>query len=205
MEGWYQKYAAEGFVVVGVHTPEFAFEHDTGNVPRRSPASASRTRSRRTTSSRPGTPTATQYWPAHYLIDATGHIRAEHFGEGDYDETEADIRALLAGGGQVCACRADRRAAAQRSDLQRPDPGDVPGSWSAGSNFASGGLATGTRSFSFPGGLDLRTPGLSRARGTSRTQYITATQAGDKLELSLPGRDVYLVMSAPSPVTATSR
>src|SRR5271157_1550955 len=95
VEGWYEKYASDGFVVVGVHAPEFAFEHDTGNV------SAAIARYGITYPVAQDNEFATwsaysnEYWPADYLIDATGHIRAEHFGEGDYDGTEADIRALL--------------------------------------------------------------------------------------------------------------
>jgi cytochrome c biogenesis protein CcdA/thiol-disulfide isomerase/thioredoxin len=95
VEGWYEKYASDGFVVVGVHTPEFAFEHDTGNV------SAAIARFGITYPVAQDNEFATwgaytnEYWPAHYLIDATGHIRAVHYGEGDYDGTEADIRALL--------------------------------------------------------------------------------------------------------------
>jgi thiol-disulfide isomerase/thioredoxin len=108
VEGWYQKYASDGFVVVGVHAPEFAFEHDTGNV------SAAIARFGITYPVAQDNEFATwsaysnQYWPADYLIDATGHIRAEHFGEGDYDGTEADIRALL------------QRPAAPRCRARRP-------------------------------------------------------------------------------------
>ena len=57
--------------------------------------SASRIRSSRTTTTRPGTRYANQYWPAEYLIDKTGHIRHTHFGEGEYDKTESLIRQLL--------------------------------------------------------------------------------------------------------------
>ncbi len=93
--GWYDKYKDQGLVVIGVHSPEFAFEHNTDNV-----ADA-------INNFNIDYPVAqdndfatwhafyNQYWPAEYLIDADGNIRATHFGEGKYDESENNIRALL--------------------------------------------------------------------------------------------------------------
>ena len=87
-------------VVIGVHAPEFAFEKDAGNV-RRAVADLKITY-----------PVAldndyaiwqafnNQYWPAHYFIDAGGRIRAHHFGEGNYEESEQIIRTLLSEAGQ---------------------------------------------------------------------------------------------------------
>jgi cytochrome c biogenesis protein CcdA/thiol-disulfide isomerase/thioredoxin len=92
---WYNTYKDKGFVVIGVHTPEFAFEKDTGNV---------ETAVQRFGIKYPvaqdndyGTWTAynNQYWPAEYLIDQNGNIVHESFGEGDYNVTENAIRELL--------------------------------------------------------------------------------------------------------------
>jgi cytochrome c biogenesis protein CcdA/thiol-disulfide isomerase/thioredoxin len=100
VESWYEKYKNHGLVLIGVHAPEFAFEKDPGNV-RRAVADLKVTY-----------PVAldndyavwqafnNQYWPAHYFIDATGRIRAHHFGEGNYDESEQIIRKLLTEAGQ---------------------------------------------------------------------------------------------------------
>jgi cytochrome c biogenesis protein CcdA/thiol-disulfide isomerase/thioredoxin len=100
VESWYQKYKDHGLVVIGVHAPEFAFEKDPNNV-RRAVADLKITY-----------PVAldndyaiwqafnNQYWPAHYFIDATGRVRAHHFGEGNYDESEQIIRNLLSQAGQ---------------------------------------------------------------------------------------------------------
>jgi len=93
---WYETYRDAGFVVVGVHTPEFAFEHVPGNVEKavRSfgldyPVALD---------NHYGTWSAwgNRYWPAEYYIDRQGHVRYAHFGEGDYAKTEAVIRTLLA-------------------------------------------------------------------------------------------------------------
>jgi cytochrome c biogenesis protein CcdA/thiol-disulfide isomerase/thioredoxin len=95
LRAWYSAYHRYGLQIVGVHTPEFAFEHVLSNV--------------RDAVGRLGvtwpvaldnnystwTAYANQYWPADYLVDKTGQIRSIHFGEGDYANTESEIRALL--------------------------------------------------------------------------------------------------------------
>ncbi|MES2972204.1 MAG: thioredoxin family protein [Pseudomonadota bacterium] len=93
---WAGTYKAQGLVVVGVHTPEFAFEHATANV---------QTAMKRFGVKHPVAQDnhyatwkawSNQYWPAVYLVDAQGRIRFRNFGEGRYEETEAAIRSLLA-------------------------------------------------------------------------------------------------------------
>jgi cytochrome c biogenesis protein CcdA/thiol-disulfide isomerase/thioredoxin len=100
LTAWYEKYKNQGFVVVGVHTPEFEFEKNTNNV---------KDAIKRFNI---GYPVAqdndyatwnafnNQYWPAEYLIDANGNIRHTHFGEGEYDATEQLIKDLLVEAGK---------------------------------------------------------------------------------------------------------
>ncbi len=88
VEAWDRIYRKDGLVVVGVHTPEFAFESVPSNVRGAVSGSASGIRSPSTTTTARGRATANQYWPAKYLIDRNGHVRYAHFGEGDYDVTE---------------------------------------------------------------------------------------------------------------------
>lgn len=98
---WYEKYKDQGLVVVGVHTPEFEFEKKTSNV------ADALVRHGITYPVAQDNDYATwqayhnRYWPAHYLIDAKGHIREYHFGEGHYQETEEAIQALLREAGQI--------------------------------------------------------------------------------------------------------
>jgi hypothetical protein len=94
LENWYQKYAAEGFVIVGVHSPEFAFEHDTGNVQAAIARFGITYPVAQDNEFKTWAGYTNEYWPAHYLIDAGGNIRSEHFGEGDSAKTESEIRAL---------------------------------------------------------------------------------------------------------------
>ncbi|WP_256354327.1 MULTISPECIES: thioredoxin family protein [unclassified Variovorax] len=93
---WYEKYKDQGFVVIGVHTPEFAFEKLTSNVE----AALQRFDIRYPVAQDNGFSTwkayENQYWPAFYLVDKSGHVRRKHFGEGQYAEMDAAIQSLLA-------------------------------------------------------------------------------------------------------------
>jgi len=95
VEAWARKYKDDGLLVIGVHTPEFAFEKDQLNV-------SNAVRNLGITY-----PVAidsnyaiwnafhNEYWPAHYFIDGQGMIRYHHFGEGEYDKSEEVIQQLL--------------------------------------------------------------------------------------------------------------
>src|SRR6202041_2014423 len=95
VEGWAAKYKDAGLVVIGVHTPEFAFEKERANV------------EKAVRDLKISYPVAidsnykiwqafnNEYWPAHYFIDGKGRIRYHHFGEGEYDESERVIQQLL--------------------------------------------------------------------------------------------------------------
>jgi cytochrome c biogenesis protein CcdA/thiol-disulfide isomerase/thioredoxin len=99
VKAWYAKYKDDGLVVIGVHTPEFAFEKNIDNV------------RQAVTELGIDYPVTldddytiwrafdNQYWPAHFVIDSSGHIRGHHFGEGDYAGTEQMIRQLLTDAG----------------------------------------------------------------------------------------------------------
>ena len=101
VKAWAEKYKDQGLVVIGVHSPEFAFEKNVDNV-------------KKAISDLGVTyPVAVdndyaiwrafdnEYWPAHYFIDAKGQVRHHHFGEGDYDQSERIIQQLLAEAGKT--------------------------------------------------------------------------------------------------------
>jgi cytochrome c biogenesis protein CcdA/thiol-disulfide isomerase/thioredoxin len=116
LRAWDERYRDRGLAIVGVHTPEFAFEKDAGNV--RDAIARSGLRYAVAQDDDYGTWNAwgNRYWPAKYLIDATGQVRYTHFGEGDYDVTEQAIRALLEEAGSA--------GLGERAGRQ---PGEVPG------------------------------------------------------------------------------
>jgi cytochrome c biogenesis protein CcdA/thiol-disulfide isomerase/thioredoxin len=117
LKAWYAAYHAKGLVIIGVHTPEFAFEHVTSNV---------KAAVKRLGISYPVVQDnryktwdnyANQYWPAEYLIDRSGHIRHTHFGEDEYGQTEQLIRRLL----DVRGASARRVADTTPTELQTPE------------------------------------------------------------------------------------
>lgn len=95
LNAWYEKYKAAGFEIVGVHTPEFEFEKDYANVKRE--VEKFGIKYPVVMDNEYGTWSAynNRYWPAEYLIDIDGFVVSTHFGEGNYDETEGKIVALL--------------------------------------------------------------------------------------------------------------
>ena len=128
VEGWAEKYKDAGLVVIGVHTPEFAFEKERNNV------------EKAVRDLKVSYPVAidsdyriwkafnNEYWPAHYFIDGKGRIRYHHFGEGDYDESAQVIRELLKQNGAqlaaseaISASGAGAEAAADTANRRSPE------------------------------------------------------------------------------------
>jgi cytochrome c biogenesis protein CcdA/thiol-disulfide isomerase/thioredoxin len=98
LKAWDARYRSKGLVILGVHTPEFGFERDLGNVR----AAVKRLGVRYPVALDNGYGTwkaySNNYWPADYLVDQAGRVRDVHFGEGDYAQTERNIRLLLEAG-----------------------------------------------------------------------------------------------------------
>lgn len=96
LNDWYARYADQGFVIVGVHSPEFDFEKDPKNV--QNAVNKFDISYPVVLDSEHKTWDAfnNNYWPRHYLIDTQGYIRDDHIGEGGYNETEKTIQTLLA-------------------------------------------------------------------------------------------------------------
>jgi cytochrome c biogenesis protein CcdA/thiol-disulfide isomerase/thioredoxin len=95
LKNWYEKYKDDGFVLIGVHTPEFEFEKDSENVAEAITDFGIKYPVMQDNNFATWNAYANRYWPAKYLIDKNGKIRYTHFGEGDYDETERKIQELL--------------------------------------------------------------------------------------------------------------
>ena len=100
LKAWYERYKDHGLVIVGVHSPEFAFEKDEGNVRRAVREFGIQYPVALDNDYAIWQAFNNQYWPAHYFVDAQGRIRGHHFGEGNYEESEQLIRTLLADAGQ---------------------------------------------------------------------------------------------------------
>ena len=117
VESWDSEYRDDGLTIVGVHSPEFAFEKDAGNVAGAIDEYGIHYPVVQDNDLGTWTAFGNQYWPAKYLIDAEGEIRYVHFGEGQYEQTEAAIRSLLAEAGS-----GGLGAGARAGSVERADP-----------------------------------------------------------------------------------
>ncbi|SEN08911.1 Thiol-disulfide isomerase or thioredoxin [Luteibacter sp. UNCMF331Sha3.1] len=195
---WYDEYKDKGLVVVGVHSPEFPFEKQEGNV---------RDAIRKYNIHYPVAQDNdletwdawdNQYWPAEYLVDQRGNVVAHHFGEGNYAEMENAIRTLLG------LPRLDAKAIAEDKDA--PDFNQIGSpemyfGGDRGQNLASPeGGRTGTRDFTAPSRLDLNQFALV-GRWEIGRQNATLTGASGEIRLHFKAKKVHMVASANDPVT----
>jgi cytochrome c biogenesis protein CcdA/thiol-disulfide isomerase/thioredoxin len=195
LRAWDADYRDDGLVIVGVHSPEFAFEKDTGNVADAIGDYGIRYPVVQDNELGTWTAFANQYWPAKYLIDADGQVRYVHFGEGDYEQTEEAIRALLAEAG-------DRRlgSEAQPGEVETIDPQLRTPETYLGYARAEGwvnGPQPGAKDYGQPdpSSLDLN----QFAYGGAWEVGEEAARAGSKatVSLSFQARRVFLVVGSP--------
>ncbi len=198
VQGWSDKYRAHGLVVLGVHTPEFAFERDADNV-RKAIASLGITY-----------PVAmdndyaiwrafdNRYWPAHYFIDGQGRIRYHHFGEGEYARSEDVIRALLQENGAtgLPGGYVDNRrggAAAPPSGDWRITPETYLG-YARASDVAVRIAPGAAAAYDAPASLRLHQWALD-GQWKVEPEYAQVLRAGGRLQLRFRARDLHLVLA----------
>ncbi len=95
LNNWYAKYHDKGLEIIGIHSPEFQFEHDLNNVEEAVKRYGIHYPVGLDNNFRTWLNYRNSYWPAHYLINQKGYVVYQHFGEGNYDITENNIRYLL--------------------------------------------------------------------------------------------------------------
>jgi thiol-disulfide isomerase/thioredoxin len=199
IRAWAEKYKGKGLVVIGVHTPEFAFENNVDNV------------SRSAKNYRVDYPIAidndyaiwrafnNQYWPALYFVDAEGHIRHHQFGEGEYEQSERIIHQLLAEAGfdrpsqeRVSVDAHGVEAAADWDSLKSPE--NYVG-YERTENFAStgGAVLDKPRVYAAPARLRINQWALS-GDWTMRKQFTALNQANGRIAYRFHARDLHLVM-----------
>jgi cytochrome c biogenesis protein CcdA/thiol-disulfide isomerase/thioredoxin len=196
LNAWYAKYHRYGFEIVGVHTPEFPFEHSAANVA--AAVAQNGIHYPVVQDNEYGTWNAynNQYWPAEYLIDAQGRIRLTDFGEGDYAGKERAIRSLLAEEGATGLGGPTQVHALKPSEAE-VSPESYLGT-ERGERFTSGPLTPGVHDF---GPLPAQPPPLSELRlaGTLDVGAWGTTPATGEgaVQLHFRARRVYLVMGSP--------
>jgi cytochrome c biogenesis protein CcdA/thiol-disulfide isomerase/thioredoxin len=202
VRAWADKYKDSGLIVLGVHTPEFAFERDQDNVRRAVGELKISYPVALDNDYKIWKAFSNSYWPADYLIDATGRIRFHHFGEGKYDETEQQIQQLLTehnpqlsvnGLVKVAATGAE---AAPDSDVESPET--YVGYERADSFLSPGGFKQDVAHvYSIPKHLELNQWGLS-GNWTDHAQVASLDSARGKIVFRFHARDVHLVLG-PAP------
>jgi cytochrome c biogenesis protein CcdA/thiol-disulfide isomerase/thioredoxin len=199
VEGWYKAYRDSGFEVIGVHTPEYAFEKVTDNVQKGAADVGITYPVALDNSYSTWTNYRNRYWPAEYLIDAEGTVRHVKFGEGDYDGTEKLIRQLLT---------------TARPGVSLPPPVGAPDTtptvdltpetyFGVGkiSNYAGNGVYDeGRATFGYPPALP---PDTFALNGPWALDYQGATADGDSsgIKLNYHAKSVYIVVGGTGSLT----
>ncbi len=191
LNAWYDRYHAAGLEIIGVHAPEFAFEKVPENVERAVREAGIRYPVALDNDFATWKAFKNQYWPAKYLIDKDGTVRWTHFGEGGYDQAEAQIRELLGEGGDK---------AEVSGDVLHPTPGQSPETY-LGMRRASGNqmeLVGGEHDYGQPEGPQDTNRWTLSGRWSADEESVTALQDGAQLRYRFAGSEVYLVMDGPA-------
>jgi cytochrome c biogenesis protein CcdA/thiol-disulfide isomerase/thioredoxin len=204
LKAWDEKYRSQGLVIVGVHAPEFAFEKSRENVEQAIRDLGIKYPVAMDNQYAIWNAYKNQYWPAHYLIDAQGRIRDQHFGEGKYQETEQMIRDLLmeanqgrlamddelvqvAGSGATAAPSASARSPETYLGYARQENLSSPEAISkdAAANYSA------------PGTLDMNHWALS-GKWLVTAESSALQDAGGAISYRFLGRDLHLVLGSRS-------
>jgi cytochrome c biogenesis protein CcdA/thiol-disulfide isomerase/thioredoxin len=193
LKAWDARYRKDGLTIVGVHTPEFPFEREAGNVEAAIAEDGIKYPVVQDNEQQTWNAYANQYWPAEYFIDARGNVRYVHFGEGEYGEKEKVIRALLAEAGDRVG-KGMSGAHGLEPSLGVTTPETYLGDARA-ERFTNSMLSPGLHDFSAPPQVP---PNEFAFRGPWRIEFHSATAAGGSLELNFGARHVYLVLGSPT-------
>ncbi len=192
LKAWDSAYRRDGLTIVGVHTPEFGFEHDAGNVAQAIRQNGLRYPVVQDNDMATWNAWGNQYWPAEYLIDAHGEVRYVHFGEGDAMQGEAAIRALLRERG------AQRLGAgAHATTTFDPAPQATPETYlglERAERFDPGPPVAGGHDYGTPPATLPLSHFAYGGHWTVGAQQALAGQ-GATLSARVRGKDVYLVLS----------
>jgi thiol-disulfide isomerase/thioredoxin len=194
IRAWAEKYKEHGLVVIGVHTPEFSFEHEIENV-------AAEVKDMRIdypvavdSDYAVWSAFANRYWPALYLGDTEGALRYHHFGEGRYTESERAIQELLGVDDELVSVEGSGlEAPADWDDLEAPE---TYVGYGQGERFASpgGGVGNERRAYTVPETLRPNQWALA-GEWTIRQEGAALHEAGGRLAYRFHARDLHLVLA----------
>ena len=187
VRAWYDRYRADGLVVIGVHSPEFDFEKVHSNVEKAVKHLDVTWPVALDDDMTIWNAFHNQYWPADYVADRDGNLRYSHFGEGDYDNTENVLRSLL--GVAASSPRADKNVKAETASGQEVNPetyldvehGQINAQLGEHVYPASGSLAPGDAAIEGP--------------WTGENEKVTSAAAGATIALGVHAESVNLVLA----------
>jgi thiol-disulfide isomerase/thioredoxin len=202
LKGLYAQYHKYGLDIVGVETPEFTFEQEASNV--RQAISSDGIKYPVVQDNKYGTWNAWQneYWPAEYLIDAKGQVRHVQFGEGDYKQSEAAVRALLADAGAT-SLPPPMTATAIMASAGLGTPETYLDTQPRQQNFASK-LVSGNHDYPGASSLSLNQFALKGPWNASQ-ESITVDGAGASVSGAVQAAHVYLVLTSAGNVPRQGR
>jgi thiol-disulfide isomerase/thioredoxin len=209
VRAWEAAYRAAGLVVVGVHSPEFSFEHDVDNVRRAVADRAIRYPVAVDDSFAVWRSFRNHYWPAVYLVDASGRLRHHTFGEGRYEETEQIVRRLLeeSGAGDLppAPVPVDALGVEAAADWDTLRSAETYLGYDRTSGFASSPALAPDRPRDYAAPERLRLGHWALAGGwTIRREAAASQEPGGRLACRFQARDLHLV-AAPGAAGAAVR
>ena len=204
VRAWAEKYKHQGLVVIGVHTPEFAFEHNVDNVRRAAKDMKVEYPIAIDSDYAIWNAFNNEYWPALYFVDAQGHVRHHHFGEGDYEHSETIIQQLLAEAGTVGVDRGlvavDARGAEVAADWGNLKSPENYVGYQRTENFASPGGAVLDKRRVYAAPAKIKLNGWALAGDWTMEKTLTVlNKANGRIAYRFHARDLHLVMGPASP------
>src|SRR4051812_21786396 len=194
VRAWSRAYRDDGLVVIGVHTPEFSFEHDVAGVRQATEARAIDYPVAVDSDYEIWSVFANRYWPALYFVDADGIIRDQHFGEGRYEESERVIQGLLGVQRPLVQVHATGvEAPAAWEQLRTPE---TYLGYARGDRFVSPGEIESDRpgTFALPAELGPNQWALA-GEWTIGAENVVTGEAGASVAFRFEARDAHLVLS----------
>ncbi|MFI5027800.1 MAG: cytochrome c biogenesis protein DipZ [Solirubrobacterales bacterium] len=189
LKAWDQRYRKDGLTIIGVHSPEFPFEKDAGNVAAAIERNGLSYPVVQDNDLATWSAWSNQYWPAEYFVDANGRVRFAHFGEGDYGKKEQVIRELLAeAGDHLGAGGSGAHGIAPSAGVTTPET--YLGAARA-ERFTNPMLSPGTHDFGVPSPPQANEFAY---QGRWRVTLESATARGGSLDLNFGARRVYMVL-----------
>ncbi|HEY4029334.1 MAG TPA: cytochrome c biogenesis protein DipZ [Caulobacteraceae bacterium] len=203
VEAWAKRYGPQGLVVIGVHTPEFAFEKQQSNVERAIKTFGITYPVAMDNDYSIWQAFDNNSWPAHYFIDAEGNVRHVHLGEGEYDKSEEIIRTLLAErngapvtGSLVGKAGTGVQEASAFNDAYSPE---TYLGYGRAERFASPGGERKDQSAAYAAPDSFRADGWALTGSWKvEKEQATALAAGDRILFRFRARDLHMVLG-PSP------